>query len=1501
MRGREKSPARRIDIRSSSNRLGIEASAAQDAVTAIIKAFGKNVNDIEDVMNKLVLVGNNFPISVSQLAEGMNNAGSMLAVAGNSFEQSIALLTAANTTIQNISKASTGLRTIAARIRKTTTGEDDDGEIVEEAKYQEMVNALTKRHVSLVDEVTGQYRSTYDIIRDIAGVWKDMTSMEQAAVVEALAGTRQQNIFASLMTQFGEAEDAMERMNNSAGELQESYDIYLGSIQAHVQTLKAAFDELSRDFVDSGFAKSVVDILTSIVELLDFFIDKIGVIGTLLGASALPGIIKLIVSGKFTSALTQLAGTLGLLQSSSTALTVVGASGAAAGASMAAFAPIIMGVVAAFAALAHVLNNIEQQRRQAITDTYNSAMQHAKEQDSVYELYLAYLDAKEKQDETEESKQRLKKASEDLAVALGYEKDAADSLNESFAQMSAEQIKKAASDAKIAIDSAQKQLLDTYKNTSSSNGNGQAFVSLFGRGAGIDISTGTQEERAEKLVQVYDLMRERQRELSESSQTTTREYINLSDSIKWLKPQVDDLSDATDTLCDAQERVNDIIRGTTDPAKKLAQALDRLSDNAVEGLLSGEYYDEDLEEIMQVMQEYYATPERMQSALLSNSNVILNRVSQPLENAKKELANIQAEVAQQGIDISRTVFGNIDTNNRQVLEWTEDNLERFKSELESWGEDVDSMAGSISTVFGGSANYDGVEIAFSPILQTDKGPVLLSQETVDDYIWSLVEELNETKEKWSNEDLFELDARGIEKDGRKIKGLIADVGETAEKTSRSMHYLGKDGALALAERGVQEAQNFLNLFAEEITPSGITNSVEKSVADLSTLREELKLSIEALEDYKTAMEGGEIDDPIKEAAEIYKGALEDILSGRKGTNRVKNAAEMFLGRDTLNAIGWDLEEAGKMLQDHMWKFILDPEGTSDYDYGARVAQYIQANFDKATDGVWMENGKFYYESLDKLAAAFHNSTTAASLFLGALQAHSVNTINSIEENRALIASFRDLESELKSTDDAVRKTVEDMYGDGMDDFQIHDTLDALRSAGVINLDEDELHTIISEVLTHLHEVDKEKVEPEMVLKYDKVTTAVDIITKMLNDLVSNGGAGWNIDVGVTSSGDISGNTTTQSSGGNQKAKVYTGKVNYPGDAGGKQPGRNGGDTLVNELGPELISDRGRAFIANGGRPGFVRLSDDAIVFTADETKDILRGKRNVNSKALAQGNVNRGSLIGRLVRGGVHARSAYVNCWKCGTRNLASRSTCFKCGATLSGQPRYSQQSADVYGQQNAGVNRSALGSPTAFPSQNMGGTGYDIYGYDSYDQSAYEYYVEQQRILGEQILAAQRAHEEAMKALRAAQAAHAQAEAEKAAGSKIDSTSKNTTLGKSLTGTGGGNNVGGADYRSYAEPQKVDWVAVRINRLQRTIADLEKIASSGFKKLDTRLRYTKDQITNITDELKVQQQAYDRYIQEANSIGLSESIAANVREGTIDITKYDDDTRKKIDEYTEW
>lgn len=258
----------------------IQVGDAQNAITAIIKAFRIGADDIESVMDKLVKVGNGFPISVAQIAEGMNNASSSLAAAGNSFEQSVALLTAANTTIQDAAKSSTGLRTIAARLRNTKTELDELGETMSEAKYGELVEGLTNAGVKLTD-MNGEFRSTYDILADIAKVWNTIGSMEQAGLATALAGNRQQAVFYSIIEQFREASGAMDAMADSAGTLRESYDIFMQSITAHVNQFKAAFQELSNNAVTRDFVNGLIDIGKFLIEVLNGVMKIVNAVGGL--------------------------------------------------------------------------------------------------------------------------------------------------------------------------------------------------------------------------------------------------------------------------------------------------------------------------------------------------------------------------------------------------------------------------------------------------------------------------------------------------------------------------------------------------------------------------------------------------------------------------------------------------------------------------------------------------------------------------------------------------------------------------------------------------------------------------------------------------------------------------------------------------------------------------------------------------------------------------------------------------------------------------------------------------------------------------------------------------------------------------------------------------------------------------------------------------------------------------------------------------------------------
>lgn len=425
----------------------IDVSDAQDAITAIVKAFDVNVDDIESIMDKLVTTGNNFPISVAQIAEGMNNASSALAAAGNTFEQSVALLTAANTTIQNAAKSSTGLRTIAARIRNTKTELDELGEeMLSEAKYEELVQQLTDFNVALTT-VNGEYRSTYDIMYDIAQQWSKMTSMEQSAIATAMSGTRQQAVFYSIIEQFQEATGAMDAMSDSAGELQKSYDIYMESTTAHINQFKAAFQELGADTFTSEFLQQFIDIGTSVIEFLDGLmkcIDAIGGLNTVLYVTI--GLIATIKAEAIVDRLIKLWTHILGLGSAISAL-ITGSSSlhrmtselgsafymAAAGADTATFSistlQLAVGALVAVIGIALLVHNRMQKSLEETADSAEEAASKAREEAA------AMQELKEKLDDGKTSVIELNNTFRDHLLELGYTDEKINDLVNSYGNL----------------------------------------------------------------------------------------------------------------------------------------------------------------------------------------------------------------------------------------------------------------------------------------------------------------------------------------------------------------------------------------------------------------------------------------------------------------------------------------------------------------------------------------------------------------------------------------------------------------------------------------------------------------------------------------------------------------------------------------------------------------------------------------------------------------------------------------------------------------------------------------------------------------------------------------------------------------------------------------------------------------------------------------------------------------------------------------------------------
>lgn len=121
----------------------------------------------------------------------------------------------------------------------------------------------------------------------------------------------------------------------------------------------------------------------------------------------------------------------------------------------------------------------------------------------------------------------------------------------------------------------------------------------------------------------------------------------------------------------------------------------------------------------------------------------------------------------------------------------------------------------------------------------------------------------------------------------------------------------------------------------------------------------------------------------------------------------------------------------------------------------------------------------------------------------------------------------------------------------------------------------------------------------------------------------------------------------------------------------------------------------------------------------------------------------------------------------------------------------------------------------------------------------------------------------------------------------------------KKPSGGGGG---GGSGEEEDEFLEKFDWIEIAIDRIERAISTLDLKASSVYKSWSSRNKNLRSEMTKIREEIDLQQKGYDRYIQEANSVGLSEEWAKRVRDGTIDIsTIKDEELAKKIKEYQEW
>lgn len=273
--------------------VGAQINSIDDATNTLIssmKAFKIDTTDVEKISDAMTYIGNTQPITAGAIGDMLQRSAASMAAANTSFEQTIALGTAANAVIQNPEKVGTAMSTMSMRLRGSTAQLEEAGEEIDEfcvstSKLQEQVKALTG--VDIMKSAT-EYKDVYEIMREISEVYDQMTDVNRAALLEAMFGKRNANVGTAILSNFDIAKQVLSDLTDGTAEgyTEATYDKYLDTVVGKMAKMEAAYQSFSTNVLNANVVGAFYDAGSGVLDLFNGIIDVLQIIPQAVGAAA---------------------------------------------------------------------------------------------------------------------------------------------------------------------------------------------------------------------------------------------------------------------------------------------------------------------------------------------------------------------------------------------------------------------------------------------------------------------------------------------------------------------------------------------------------------------------------------------------------------------------------------------------------------------------------------------------------------------------------------------------------------------------------------------------------------------------------------------------------------------------------------------------------------------------------------------------------------------------------------------------------------------------------------------------------------------------------------------------------------------------------------------------------------------------------------------------------------------------------------------------------------
>lgn len=247
----------------------MDVDTATNTIVSVLKAYEKYGLKAEDALDgiasKINVLGNNFAVSNSDLAEALQRSSASMASANTDLEHTLSLIVSANEIVQNPESVGNALKTISMRIRsmnEETEEYDDTLKTISGDVYE-----LTHGQVSIMQDAN-TYKDIYTILDEVSKVWGTLTDKEQATLTEKLFGKQRGNVGSAMISNFDQARKALDMMKDSAGSAEAEMEVIKDSVDYAKNELTETLTGIAQSSITRDFEKTILQSLTRVLDVL---------------------------------------------------------------------------------------------------------------------------------------------------------------------------------------------------------------------------------------------------------------------------------------------------------------------------------------------------------------------------------------------------------------------------------------------------------------------------------------------------------------------------------------------------------------------------------------------------------------------------------------------------------------------------------------------------------------------------------------------------------------------------------------------------------------------------------------------------------------------------------------------------------------------------------------------------------------------------------------------------------------------------------------------------------------------------------------------------------------------------------------------------------------------------------------------------------------------------------------------------------------------------------